>query len=175
MTTAPTLTTDRLILRAHRLDDFSDYLTMWNEPIVYRHIGGQAMARSEAWTRLLRYPGHWSLLGYGYWVITDRKSGAFAGDIGFADYQREIEPRLKYPEAGWALSPSYHGLGLASEALKAILDWGDSNLNAPSTVCMIAPSNQASIKLAEKFGYQCYLETEFAGDPTLLFERARPS
>lgn len=64
----PTLETERLILRGHGVDDFGDSAAMWAEPEVVRHIGGRPFTREESWSRLLRYIGHWSALGFGYWV-----------------------------------------------------------------------------------------------------------
>ena len=51
----------------------------------------------------MRYSGHWAILGFGYWVVRDTQSGRFLGEVGFADYHREIEPSLHgTPEIGWA-------------------------------------------------------------------------
>ena len=38
--------------------------------------------REEAWARLLRYAGHWALLGYGFWLVEDRTTGSFVGEVG---------------------------------------------------------------------------------------------
>ena len=86
--------TDRLILRPHVREDFDESYALWSDETVTRFIGGKPFSREEVWTRLLRYAGHWALLGYGYWVIREKNSGRFVGEIGFADYQREIEPPL---------------------------------------------------------------------------------
>ena len=58
--------TKRLVLRGHTIHDFDALYTMWSEPAVYHHIIGRPSTREEAWNRLLRYSGHWALLGYGY-------------------------------------------------------------------------------------------------------------
>ena len=89
--------TNRLILREHTLQDFDALHAMWSEPAVYRHIIGRPSTREEAWNRLLRYSGHWALLGYGYWVLEERATGAYVGEMGFADYHRDIDPPLDGP------------------------------------------------------------------------------
>jgi RimJ/RimL family protein N-acetyltransferase len=43
---------------------------------------------------LLRYVGHWSLLGFGYWILEERATGEFVGEVGFSDYKRDVEPAL---------------------------------------------------------------------------------
>lgn len=101
VTTAPRLTTERLILDAYTLDDFDAIATMSADPQVMRYIGGGAgRDREESWGRLLRYLGHWQLLGYGYWAVREKHSGQFIGSLGFANYQREISPPLEAPEMG---------------------------------------------------------------------------
>ncbi len=115
----PELETDRLILRPHVREDFDESYALWSDETVTRFIGGKPFSREEVWSRLLRYAGHWALLGYGYWVIREKNSGRFVGEIGFADYQRDIEPPLGAPEIGWALMPSMHGIGYATEDHRA--------------------------------------------------------
>ena len=109
MPTPPsTLTTPHLTLRPHTRDDFLDSFSMWSDPEVVRYIGGKPFTREEVWARLLRYAGHWALLDYGYWVVRETDTGRFVGEVGFADFQREIEPSLAgTPEMGWALSPAW--------------------------------------------------------------------
>ncbi|MFD2781149.1 GNAT family N-acetyltransferase [Novosphingobium pokkalii] len=47
-----------------------------------------------------------------------------------------------------------HGKGYASEALAAALAWLDRTMKPPSSVCIIAPDNVASLKMAERSGYR---------------------
>src|SRR6266852_5354978 len=104
-TAVPAVDTERLTLRGHRLEDFGECAAMWADPEVTRHIGGRPFSAEEVWTKLLRYVGHWSLMGFGYWVIREKASGRFVGEVGFADFKRDIEPSLvSAPEIGWALA-----------------------------------------------------------------------
>jgi RimJ/RimL family protein N-acetyltransferase len=168
----PVLESERLILRAHRIEDFDDCAAMWGDPGVTRHIGGRPSSREEVWTRILRYLGHWSLLGFGYWVIEDKATGRFVGEVGFADFKREMEPSLDgAPEIGWALAPWAHGRGLATEAVRAVVAWGATHFGARRTVCLISPENLASIRVAQKCGYREFARATYKGQPTLLFER----
>ncbi len=170
---APTLITDRLILRAHQRADFEALAQMWADPLVTRHIGGKPTTRQESWFRLLRYGGLWPMLGFGYWAITDRASGRYLGDAGLADFQRGMGAGFDgVPEAGWALAADAAGQGLATEAAGAVLAWADAHLSAPSTVCMIDPGNSASLRVAHKLGF---IQTRPAsnGAASLLFARDR--
>lgn len=172
---APTLETDRLVLRAHAPADHASCAAMWADPEVTRHIGGRPFTAEETWQRMLRYAGLWSLLGYGYWAITDRASGTYLGDVGVADFRRAMSPPLDVPEAGWALVTAAHGRGLATEALRAVLAWCDTVLAAPRTACLIDPGHAASVRVAEKCGYRLVREAAYGGGPVLVYERARAS
>lgn len=168
--TAPILETARLRLRAHRPDDFAGCLAIWSDPEVVRHIGGKPSTGEEAWRRLLTYAGLWSLLGFGYWAIEERPSGAYVGDIGFAEFQRGIEPSLRgMLECGWALARAAHGQGYASEALAAIEAWRRAHFPERRAACIIAPANLASIRVAGKAGLRRWCETTYHGEPTLVF------
>lgn len=169
--------TDRLTLRPHTREDFADSLAMWSDATVTRHVGGRPFTHEEIWARLLRYVGHWALLGFGFWVVRERTTGRFVGEVGFADYQRDIDPPLdSIPEAGWALSPHAQGKGYATEALRAITSWADRRWPNMPTVCIIDPDNTASIRVATKCGYTQAKTATYRGNPSLIFERrARPT
>jgi RimJ/RimL family protein N-acetyltransferase len=172
MTAIERIETHRLILRGHTLEDFEALHAMWTEPDVYRYITGRPSTREESWSRLLRYIGHWTLLGYGYWVVEERATAAFVGEMGFADFHRDMDPPLEgRPELGWILKKSAHGKGYATEALTAIAAWGDAHFGEKETACMIAPENTASIRVAEKIGFVEKLQTTYKGEPTLIFYR----
>jgi RimJ/RimL family protein N-acetyltransferase len=168
----PILETNRLKLRGHRLDDFDHCAAMWADPVVTRYIGGKPLTEEESWTRLLRYVGHWSLLGFGYWLAEEKVTGNFVGEIGFGDYKRDLQPSLKgVPEIGWVLASQAQGRGYATEAVRAAIEWGDRNLSPARTACIIAPENVPSIRVAVKCGYRESGSATYKGHPTLMFVR----
>lgn len=172
--TPPILETPRTILRAHVLDDFDAYASMWADPIVCRFIGGKARTREESWMRFLRHAGLWSLIGYGYWAIEDKATGRFIGEAGFHDMKRDIKPSLEgIPEAGWVLAPEAHGKGVAGEVVARMVAWADEIF--AKTVCIIDPENSPSLKVAGRVGYVEVLRTRYHGEPTILFERLPPA
>ncbi|ABB06101.1 GNAT family N-acetyltransferase [Burkholderia lata] len=170
----PVLDTPRLILEGHPLGDFEALATMWAEPKVVEHIfNGEPSAPRDSWMRMLAYRGLWPLLGYGYWAIREKASGRYVGDLGFADFHRLIEPSIRnVPEAGWALATWAHGKGYATEALSAALAWLDGQQRFERSVCLIAPTNVASIRVAEKAGYGEPVQIRFNDTDSLLFSRA---
>lgn len=169
----PILETERLVLRAHRVEDFSDCVALWSDPVVTRFIGGIPSTSEDAWSRLLRYAGHWLLLGFGYWVVEEKVTRNVLGEVGFADLKRAVEPPLgTAPEAGWVFASSAHGKGFAIEAVQAIHIWGANNFQTSNSACLIHPDNESSLRLAAKMGYRESARSVYKGQPTIIFFRS---
>ena len=120
----------------------------------------------------MRSAGHWVVLGYGFWAVEEKDSGRFVGGVGFLNLKRDLDPPLgDAPEIGWVLDPAVHGLGYASEAVLAALEWGEHHFGPVRTVCIIDPENQPSLRVAAKFGYREYARSTYHGAPIVLLER----
>ena len=74
-------------------------------------------------------------------------------------------------ETGWALSPKAHGRGLATEAVSAALKWADQQFPTLRKTCIIDIGNHASIRVAEKHGFQEFWRTTYHGNHVIMFER----
>ncbi|MGE0741239.1 MAG: GNAT family N-acetyltransferase [Hyphomonadaceae bacterium] len=168
----PVIETERLRLRGHVLSDFDACAAMWADPDVVRFISGKPSTREESWGRFLRYPGHWALLGHGFWLIEEKTGGAYVGEGGFGKFKRDMNPAFEAPEQGWALAPWAHGKGYAGEAMRAAIAWGEAHFRRSDFVCMIAPENAPSLKLAEKLGYREYARSTYKGEPSVLLRRS---
>lgn len=168
----PLLETEHLLLRGPQPEDLPEAVAMHTDPAFYRFLGGQPHPEEDVWRRLLGQHGHWALLGYGHWSIEEKSTGRFIGTVGFADFKRAITPSLQgLPEAGWVLAPRIHGQGYASQAVRAALAWADQHLPARRTVCIIDPDNEASLRVAGKFGYREFARTWYKEQPIILLER----
>lgn len=171
-TAAPKLETPRLTLRAHTLEDFPACVAMWSDAGVTHFIGGQPQTEEETWARFLRYRGQWALMGYGYWLIEEKASGRFAGEMGFMEAKRAMSPAFgDAHEIGWALMPWAQGKGYATEAVTAAHAWSEKEFGRRRTVCMIAPENLSSMRVAERCGYAEYARSVYKGKPAVLLER----
>jgi len=145
---------------------------MWADPAVVRYIGGKPFTEEEVWAKMLRYAGLWSLMGFGYWAIEEKGSGDYVGEIGFADFKRDIQPSLAgMPELGWVLISRVHGRGYATEAVRAALEWGAGRFGETRTGCLIHPENLASIRVAGKCGYRELRRTTYKGQPAIILVR----
>lgn len=185
----PIIETERLRLRGPRPADLSDSAALWSDAKVTRYTSGKTLSEEEVWARLLRYVGHWAWMGFGYWIVEERGTGRFLGEVGFSDWKREMKPSLQgLPELGWVLASRVHGQGYATEAAQAAIRWGNSHfckqaassgsgefesaiapeLGSVSMTCIIHPENVRSIRVAEKCGFKELLRTSYRGEPTIL-------
>jgi RimJ/RimL family protein N-acetyltransferase len=171
---APILETPRLILRPFEASDLDAQAKAMGDPEVVRFLGANPFSREDTWRRLLCAPGLWNLLGYGYWVVAARDDGRYLGQLGFADFKREMTPAIEgLPEMGWIFTPAAQGQGLATEAGLAALAWADEALQAREITAIIDAENTASIRVAEKCGFNENEPATYRGEPILLFRRQR--
>ena len=171
----PVILTKRLKMRGVEPADFERLVAHWSHPETIRFIGGEARPPHLVWTRsVLNSRGMWSLLGYGYWLGEDRKTGEFVGEVGFADFHRDTEPSFwGVPECGWVISPEKFGEGYASEAVTAAHDWLDEETSEAKSCCIIDHDNGASIKIAQKMGYVQKGTVRFNEEDVMYFKRAK--
>lgn len=172
---APRIETERLILRPFAAADLDDLARMWADETVVRFIGGQTLSREDTWRRSLAACGQWPYSGFGYWIAQSKADNSFVGQLGFADFKRDMQPSLEgEPELGYVFAPAVHGKGLAREACEAALVWADRNLDVRSYPAIISPENGASIRLAEALGFRRGLDATYRGECIALFRRQRP-
>lgn len=171
--TLPVLETARLRLRHRTLDDFDFFAEMWADPDVTRFITGDPLSREATWSKFLRSVGHWSLMGFGYWVVEEKGSGRLLGEVGFGDFKREMVPSIEgEPEIGWVLAANSHGQGFASEAAMAAIGWGDAHFRQGRMSCIIEDGHDASVRVAEKCGFSLSHKTSYHEANLLVLHRA---
>ena len=169
----PVIETERMRLRPARLADKDAHVAMWADPRVTTFIGGEPRPPALSWSRLLGGAGMWPVLGYGYWVFADRVSDQLIGSGGLAYHGRGLAELEGIPEAGWAFDADHWGTGLATEAMRAILDWSDQVLQAPEVRCIIDPGNAGSVRVAAKLGFAQLAVVPFGDGETAVFQRMR--
>lgn len=161
----PTLTTERLILRAFRDDDLDAYAEMCADPEVMRYLGeGRTLTRAEAWRQMALIVGHWQLRGFGMWAIEEKASGRLIGRAGL--FEPEGWPGF---EVGWVLGRAWWGHGYATEAAREALRYAFEDLDRDHVISLIRPDNHPSIRVAERLGERLEGETEFMGGRTLIY------
>lgn len=168
----PTLETARLRLRPHRPDDFEAYAAMWRDPRVVRFIGGVPFSREQSWARFVRQAGMWQLMGFGFLALEDRQTGRFVGEAGFHEVRRDMRPSIEGTlETGWGLVGEAQGRGLAEEAVRAMIAWGEASIGGRLMTCIIEPGNAASLRVAEKVGFRPAGSGDYGGTALVVLHR----
>ncbi|MGR3795992.1 GNAT family N-acetyltransferase [Vannielia sp. SX4] len=144
MTTAPTLTTERLRLRPYRIEDFETIAALmasdWSV-----HMGGP-FTHEQTWAYFASEVANWPLRGHGGWSV-ELADGTFAGQVS-------VNRMAHWPETelGWTVWPAHEGKGIAFEAAQAARDWAFGPGGLSTLVSYIAPGNTRSIALARRLG-----------------------
>ena len=143
-----TLETERLILREIDIErDIDGWAEMMGDEPSARHIGGQILTRAGCWRQMALMIGHQAVLGYGFWSVIEKSSGAWVGRVGA--WAPEGWPE---PEIGWAIHPAHTRQGFAKEAGAACVEYAFKVLGWSRVIHVIGEANIASIKTAEAIG-----------------------
>jgi RimJ/RimL family protein N-acetyltransferase len=167
-TEVPVLQTERLILRGMVREDFPDFAALWADEDVTSQVGVPVRGHGASWSAFLTNIGHWRMLGFGQWAVTDRATGAYLGQTGMFRAHRGYGAAFDdWPEAGWVLARGAQGRGLGAEAARAAHEWFDRVIGGP-VVAVVSDDNAASRKLAAGLGYRAIVDGQTVEGAVLL-------
>jgi [ribosomal protein S5]-alanine N-acetyltransferase len=147
----PSLTTERLRLRAPRIDDAEPFGALLSIPEVTRFSNwpdAPKKAEAERWVRWMSKL-HASRKGCA-WIIEANASETVLGAIRFNHFDR----RCKVGEVGYELHPDFWRRGLMTEALRAVVDHGHREFGLNRIEAWTLPGNAASDRVLEKAGFR---------------------
>lgn len=141
----PTILTDRLVLRAPRLEDFEHWAPFFASERSRFERG--PMGREEGYRTWAADVALWQLRGYGPFGCDERKTGTYVGEVGI--YQPDGYPG---PELGWFVTREAEGKSYAYEAARGVLNWVRDRFDWPFVTNIIDPRNARSIALGQRLG-----------------------
>jgi|WetSurMetagenome_2_1015567.scaffolds.fasta_scaffold323150_2 [ribosomal protein S5]-alanine N-acetyltransferase len=151
----PSITTSRLLLRPleaadagalHRIYQVEGVLQYFPNPTppplekVQKFVAGQEK--------------HWAEYGYGNWGILPEGESQIIGWVGL-----QYVPELNETEVGYLLSQPFWGLGYATEAARASLQFGFEHFDLDHIIALVHPDNLGSRRVIEKCG-MTYMENK---------------
>jgi len=145
----PVLETPQLILRKPGPADAQGIFELRSNPEIMRFVP-RPLAEN-----LDQAKAHLSLViekienNTGINWVAKSKSGDFVGLMGLF----RIEPENYRAEIGYMILPQFHGKGLMSEAVSAMVGYGFGTLKLHSIEAIIDPENYASGRVLEKNGF----------------------
>lgn len=144
----PTLKTDRLTLRGMRVSDTEDMYAYACRPSVTEYLTWDTHTDPEQTREYLTYVGQRYRTGDCYdWALV-AEDGHMIGTCGFTSFNYHADSA----EIGYVLSPAYQGQGLATEAVRAVLDFGFCELKLHRIEARFMEGNHNSRRLMERVG-----------------------
>lgn len=161
------LTTDRLVLRLPTEADFTAVATFMRSSRAAL-VGGPVEDAFAAWRGFLGSLGHWSLRGYGMFII--EHEGRAVGRAGVNYHIMWDEPEL-----GWHLFDGCEGRGFATEAARAARAWAWSDRGLGPLISYIAPDNVRSRAVADRLGARHERSGTLLGKPVEVWRHPDPA
>ena len=144
------LETERTIVRELTLEDIDDLYRLYAEPGLADYIPPLCEDRNEEEEFEKMYiESMYGFYGYGIWVILDRETERFIGRAGIT--HRDGYEDL---EVGYMLSREYQHKGIATEVMKAIIEYAVKKYGSRKLNAFIADENAGSIRFSERLGFR---------------------
>ena len=142
--------TERLLLRRSRPEDAATISAYRSDPNVNRQQGWDRTDLEGVLADIVEMSGR-SPGEPGGWVqftVEERGGGRIVGDVGLS--VADGEPGVI--KVGYTIDPAFQGLGYATEAIRALVEYAFETLGAEMVRAHASAENAPSIRVAEKVG-----------------------
>ena len=163
--------TGRMLLRRFTADDVDAFFELCSRPEIIRYAQATPLASRAAALEFMHSAPFqdYATYGYGRFACVWKPTGAV---IGFSGIKHV--PEINENELGYRFLPEYWGLGLATEAGRASIEFARSQLGLKRLVAMVHPENAASAQVLGKLGFSIEKQLRYSGLPDIdinLFSR----
>ena len=185
------LETERLILRHIEWSDLDALHALMSDPDVMRYVGngspktrqqterlmgfwiadtgrawdGPTLERLPQLRRAIERDAHFAL-----WATVEKRTNRLIGRCGLLAW--DLEGR-KEVEVGYMIARSHWGQGFATEAARAVRDYGFERLGFARLISLIRPGNLASQRVAVKNGMLYERDVKVGQIPAMVFATER--
>lgn len=167
MTTPPLIETERLLIG---LMDHSDEGGMWemdSDPRVHKFVGNKPVTdRDYIRTVIDMVQQQYADLGIGRWSMIDKHTGSFVGWTGFKRITGTVNGHTDYIDFGYRLPHRCWGMGYATEAGRACLQYGRDVLGYKDIYATTDVGNAASRHVLQKLNFEYKGIFDYDGEPT---------
>lgn len=161
----PTIKTARLYLREWQPTHRLPFAELNADPRVMEFFP-KCLTAEESDAFVNRIQAHFEKHGFGLWAVEVPGVSAFIGFVGLAipTFHAHFMPCV---EIGWRLAYPHWGKGYATEAARAVLDYGFQKLKLKEIVSFTALTNLRSQRVMQRIGMRHSPEENF-DHPLLL-------
>lgn len=161
--------TERLSFREWLDDDLDRFHAICSDPRVMEYVGnGQVWSRERTGQFIQSAIDTLRQHGFCQWAVIHKSDQKLIGYCGFVRTETG-------PEIGWRLAPEHWGQGLATEAARAILQYGFKTLRFDRVMATVQSANAASIRVIEKLGMKLEDSFDRAGREVRVYATASAS
>lgn len=144
-------TTDRLILRRWREEDYEPFAALNADPAVMEYFESTLpREKSVEWAKTIN--GRIDEHGFGWWAVEVKGGASFIGFVGLNVPRDPTLPFMPAVETGWRLAREHWGHGYATEAARASVDYGFTQLGLTEIVAYAVGANARSRRVMERIG-----------------------
>ncbi|MEG0860444.1 MAG: GNAT family N-acetyltransferase [Pseudomonas sp.] len=162
----PLFETPRLLARELSREDLPALTAILSDPEVMKY-SVRGVCDAQVTGEFIDWCVHcYSTLGMGQWALIDKVDGEL---VGFCGVSPEQVAGVEEANLGYRLARRYWNQGLASEAVKGVLDYVFGPLQQPAVIAIIDPEHVASLRVAQKAGFTAFDRVEFHGRPVRVY------
>ena len=143
------LRTDRLLLRGWRPSDLAPWAALNADPEVREHFPG-VLTSEQSGASAACFQADLDRRGWGWWAVEVRATGEFIGFTGLDPVDDDMP--FSGVEAGWRLARTAWGHGYATEAARAVVDFGFEHLRLPELLAVTTATNLRSQAVMRRLG-----------------------
>ena len=168
VTDVPVVTTERLVLRGFRAEDFPAHRAAVDDDdaVTWAHVRLPLADSLRRWADRL---DGWDRDGFGMWIVEVRDTGSVIGHAGLQRLHGTDDVEL-----GYYLGRAAWGQGYATEAGRACLAYGFETCGMRRIVAVVRPDNRGSRHVLEKLGFRRERDGVFYGADASLMAINRP-
>lgn len=144
------ITTERLLLREMREDDFEALYRVLGDPHIMKHYPC-SFDENKVREWICRNQERYRVFGFGLWAVCLRDTGELIGDCGLT--MQIIDGRI-LPEIGYHIRADHQRKGYASEAARAVRDWTFEHTPFQMVCSYMIDANEPSARTAMAYGCQ---------------------
>ena len=171
--------TDRLILRTIEEGDAAEQYRLLNTPRVMARLGGPKELH-EIEAKHAKAMAMYAQERFSFLMMIEKASGEMIGHCGMKRVDHPLAPNQGDHEIGWLVREDRWRMGLAEEAMRAVIQWAFTRIGAPHVVALTSEANIGSWKLMEKLGMVRRTDLDFtdpaypeADNPTIQYSLSK--
>lgn len=170
------LTTERLCLREMGQQDADDLFEMDSDPAVHKYIDNKPLQSKEQVVAYIDFVNKQYIEnGIGRWAVVDRQTNECLGWAGLKYFREPLNGHRDIYELGYRFKQKHCGKGYASEASRALVDYGFATFDIQSIYAMTHPEHEGSMHVLRKLGFVLVEQFDYMGEVTNWFELKKPT